>query len=54
MYITQVKTIQNDWWRYILGVVISFIGVAIFLHHMPLLLYLSNLVAISTLVEQMI
>ncbi|MGF1555955.1 CPBP family intramembrane glutamic endopeptidase [Paucihalobacter sp.] len=30
MYITQVRTIQNDWWRYILGVVISFIGVAIF------------------------
>lgn len=30
MYIYQVKSIQNDWWRYILGVVISVIGVVIF------------------------
>lgn len=30
MYISQVKSIQNDWWRYILGVVISIIGVFIF------------------------
>lgn len=30
MYISQVSTILNDWWRYILGVVIAVIGVAIF------------------------
>jgi membrane protease YdiL (CAAX protease family) len=30
MYISQVSNILNDWWRYILGVVIAIIGVAIF------------------------
>ena len=30
MYISQVSKILNDWWRYILGVVIAIIGVAIF------------------------
>lgn len=30
MYISQVSTILNDWWRYILGVIIAVIGVAIF------------------------
>lgn len=30
MYISQVSNILNDWWRYILGVVVAIIGVAIF------------------------
>lgn len=30
MYISQVQNTHNDWWRYVVGVIVAFIGVVIF------------------------